>query len=83
MKSQVKSLSNHERDRSERFMIRHTANVVIENYDASEKDFVVDDVSIKANYHPAGYGVYGISTIHPTGVENEYVVRWKTGDNCD
>lgn len=83
MKSVVKSLSNHERDRSERFMIKHSADVTIDNYDSSEKDEIVSLVSIKANYHPMGYGIYGRSTVNPTDIENMYRVTWKTGDNCD
>lgn len=83
MKSQVVSLSNHERGRHERFMINHTATVIIKDFDPSEKADVIDEVSIKANYHPLGYGIYGYSSIEPAGNMDEYVVKWKTGDNCD
>lgn len=83
MNSVIKSLSNHERGRKERFMINHSADVIIENYDESEKEEVVSQVSAKSGYHPYGYGLYGVSKISPTDNKDEYKIVWKTGDNCD
>lgn len=46
-------------------------------------DEVVAQTSIECGYHPAGYGLYGPSTIKPTENPNEYVVKWHTASSCD
>lgn len=83
MKSTIVSVTGHQREFVSR-TIHHSATVAIENYDPSEKDEITAQVSIKVGYHPAGYGLYDrFTTIAPTENENEFLIRWRTSDNCD
>lgn len=81
---EVVSIAEHTRNWNERFTISHTAKAVILNYLPENKNDAASEVSIKAGYHPAGYGIYHRYTnVEPTGNPNEYLVEWKTADNCD
>lgn len=81
---EVISISDHKRDWKERFTIHHSATAIIKNYDTKDKEKAASEVSIKAGYHPGGYGIYHRFTqIKPTGNENEYLVIWQTSDSCD
>lgn len=81
---EVVSVSEHSREWKERFTIHHSAKVVILNYRPEHKKAIAFEVSIKAGYHPAGYGLYHQYTvITPTGNENEYLIQWQTSDSCD
>lgn len=63
-------------------LINHEATVMVEGYTPEQHGALVNELSIRAGYHPAGYGVYG-SSVTPTDVPNKYVVTWSTGSSCD
>jgi hypothetical protein len=76
----------HRRDRSQG-LLAHTAVVEVEDYNPkTDKEALVEAVSIKVGYHPLGYGVYGLTTVAPykgDEKENRYYVCWRTGTHCD
>lgn len=72
----------HTKERNRSFY-NHTA-IISTHVDVTKyHDEVVVHTSIKCGYHPAGYGLYGQSTIKPTENPNEYVVKWCTASSCD
>lgn len=75
------SVREHKGER--RGLLHHKAIAVVEDYKKEDKAELVGEVSIKAGWHPLGYGIYGESSVVSNGVENEYIVYWVTGTHCD
>lgn len=68
----------HERTRSGYF-IKHKALVEMTDIDIkNDKEEIINTISIKVNYHPNGYGVYG-GKISKSARDNQYIVVWETG----
>jgi hypothetical protein len=79
----MKLISVRDHKRENRGLLSHKAIAVVEDYKKEDKHRLVEEVSIECRYHPLGYGIYGESTVVPTGTENEYLVYWRTGTHCD
>lgn len=74
---------SHEKERAS--LLNHKAIVKVDDYNpATDKEALVEQVSIKVRYHPLGYGIYGQTTVAPYNKKEEtYIVYWTTGTHCD
>lgn len=73
----------HEKNRAGYFL-KHKALVEIEGIEdlKEQKEDIINQTSIKVNYHPLGYGVYG-GKVSKSSKENQYIVVWDTGTSAD
>lgn len=83
----ITALENHTRKWEGRSFIHHTAEVTVtapiqEDPQDNNMDILIHHASIKAGYHPHGYGIYGNRTCRTIG-PNKYYLEWKTGASCD
>lgn len=78
----IVKIENHTRSRMG-YKLNHIAEVTTDApvTTADHAEFV-NEVSMKAGYHPMGYGIYGSKSV--TELEpNKYLVAWTTGASCD
>lgn len=66
------------------YFYKHKAFIEIEGeHDiVSQKEEIIYDASVEVGYHPLGYGLYG-GRISKSTKENQYILVWETGSNCD
>lgn len=63
-------------------LLHHKALIKVDDWNGNEEE-LVEQTSIKCNYHPAGYGIYGGYSVKQLENKKVFVVSWRTGNHCN
>ena len=73
----------HEKNRGGYFLNHKALVEITGEFDLKEnKEEIINETSIKVNYHPLGYGLYG-GKISKSAKEGQYIIVWETGTSAN
>lgn len=73
----------HEKSKSSYFY-KHKALIELDGVEDIKKEEtdIIYEVSVKVNFNPSGYGLYG-GKVSKSSKDNQYIVVWETGASAD